>query len=142
MRLTGEPPVSSLRGDRRRTALRNARSCYDHLAGRVGVSLMDVGIGDGWLQSAGGTWGLHDPSGAEAARALGLSLHLAETARPLMRLCTDWTERRAHIAGRFGRAVLDAMLADGWLQRRRDDRALTITPRGRQRFAQLGVEHG
>jgi DNA-binding transcriptional ArsR family regulator len=140
LRLTGEAPVTSLSGDGRRTALREARSCYDHLAGRVGVSLADVGIRDGWLVSTRGTWVLDDPSGAGAARALGLRLRLVETSRPLIRPCADWTERRPHIAGRFGQAVLDAMLSDGWFRRRRHDRALTITPRGQDRLLQLGIE--
>lgn len=142
LRLTGEAPVAALSGHNRRTALRNARSCYDHLAGRVGVSLVDVGVRDGWLESADGTWRLPDPGGSNAARALGLPLQLAETPRPLIRPCVDWTERRPHIAGRLGQAILAALLADGWLRRRRDDRALTITSRGRERFARLGVEHG
>lgn len=139
LRLSGEPSVSSLSDDQRRTALRTARSCYDHVAGQLGVALADVGIRDGWLISAGGTWGVSDPSGENASRALGLRLDIVDSARPLVRLCTDWTERRPHIAGRFGRAVLDAMLADGWLQRRRKDRALTITPTGRERIASQGI---
>ncbi|HLT84014.1 MAG TPA: helix-turn-helix domain-containing protein [Phototrophicaceae bacterium] len=135
LRLSGEPSVSSLSGAHRRTALRTARSCYDHLAGQVGVALADAGVRDGWLVTANGTWGLRDDTGEHAARALGLRLDLAESARPLVRPCLDWTERRPHLAGRLGRAVLDAMLADGWVQRRRHDRALKVTPRGRDRLS-------
>lgn len=134
--------VTSLSGDHRRTAMRTARSCYDHLAGRVGVHLTDVGVRDGWLEPRGGTWSLRDLTGEHAANALGLPWHLAQTSRPLIRPCADWTERRPHIAGRFGRAILDAMLAGDWSRRRRDDRALTITPRGRDKFAELGLQLG
>lgn len=140
LRLSGEATVTSLSADRRRTALRHARSCYDHLAGRVGVCLADAGIRDGWMTTSGGAWTLGDPAGARASRALGLPLRLAQTSRPLVRACTDWTERRPHIAGRLGRAVLEAMLAEDWLRRRRHDRALTITARGHERLLQLGID--
>lgn len=139
LRLSGEPEVSSLRSERRRTALRIARSCYDHLAGQLGVALVDAGIRDGWLIAAGGTWGLQDSGGENAARALGLRLDVAKSARPLIRPCADWTERRPHLAGRFGKALLDAMIADGWVQRRSADRALTITTTGRERLAALDI---
>jgi hypothetical protein len=52
--------------------------------------------------------------------------------RPLVRACTDWTERRPHLAGALGAALLDAMLERGWLKRRPDGRALNRTPRGRE----------
>jgi DNA-binding transcriptional ArsR family regulator len=52
--------------------------------------------------------------------------------RPLARACTDWTERRPHLAGALGAALLDAMLDQGWLRRRPDGRALNLTPRGRE----------
>lgn len=141
LRLTAEPPVTSLNDDSRRTALRTARSCYDHLAGKVGVALADLGLRDGWMTSTDGTWGLADPSGAQVERSLGLRLRLAGTSRPLVRRCADWTERRPHIAGRLGQALLAALLADGWVVRRGRDRALTITPRGRGQFARLGIDH-
>ncbi len=135
LRLSGEPAVSSLSGARRRTALRAARSCYDHIAGQLGVALMDAGVRDGWLVAAGGTWVLRDSSPEHAARALGLRLDVVESTRPLVRACTDWTERRPHLAGRVGRAILDAMLAAGWVQRRRHDRALKVTSMGRERLS-------
>ena len=139
LRLSGEPAVSSLSSNRRRTAMRTARSCYDHLAGQLGVALMDAGLRDGWLVSTAGSWGLQDPHGESAAQWLGLRLGVVESARPLIRFCTDWTERRLHIAGRFGGAVLDAMIAEGWLRRRRGDRALTITPKGNERLVALDI---
>ena len=107
-------------------ALRFARCCYDHLAGRLGVAvtarllrpgntvLADLGI---------------DPAMLESAR------------RPLFRCCTDWTERRPHIAGALGAALLRHYQEDGWLAAVRDSRKLEVTPRGRELFVRLvGVD--
>ncbi|MGO2521879.1 MAG: ArsR/SmtB family transcription factor [Microbacterium sp.] len=140
VRLSAESPVSSLDGDHRRTAMRTARSCYDHIAGRVGTALADSGVRVGWLISVGGTWALRDASVASVEQALQLSISLVDSTRPLIRACDDWTERRPHIAGRLGRGLLDGLIADDWVRRRRGDRALTITAKGRERFSDLGIE--
>lgn len=140
VRLSAESPVSSLSGDHRRTAMRTARSCYDHIAGRVGTALADSGVRAGWLISVDGTWGLRGASVASVEQALQLSIPLVDSTRPLIRACDDWTERRPHIAGRLGRGLLDGLIADDWVRRRRDDRALTITAKGRERFSDLGIE--
>ena len=60
-------------------------------------------------------------------RALRLRPARLHTRRPLVRACTDWTERRPHVAGALGKALLDALLADGSLKRRQDGRALNVT---------------
>lgn len=140
VRLSAELPVSSLNGDRRRTAMRTARSCYDHIAGRAGTAFVDAGIRAGWLISVDGTWRLRDSTVEPVEQSLQLSIPLVDSARPLIRACDDWTERRPHIAGRLGRGLLDGLLADGWVCRRRDDRALTITGKGHERFSALGIE--
>jgi hypothetical protein len=57
--------------------------------------------------------------------------------RPVVRSCLDWTERRPHVAGALGRAVLDALLEDKWVTRRRDTRALRVTPSGAERLGEL-----
>jgi DNA-binding transcriptional ArsR family regulator len=136
LRMTGEPTVTSWSGSDRRLAMRRARSCYDHLAGDLGIALTDHLVAQRWL----------DPEVGAAtapleriAEGLGLSLEVRESPRPLVRGCADWTARRAHLAGRLGAAMLSALLADGWLTRRRDDRALRVTARGEERFAALGI---
>ena len=136
LRMSSEAPVSSWSGSDRRLAMRRARSCYDHLAGDLGIALTDRMVTRGWVDS--------DVGSATApiehiARELGLTLQVSESARPLVRGCADWTARRAHLAGRLGAAVLSALLAEGWLARRREDRALSVTSRGAQRFAALDV---
>ena len=60
--------------------------------------------------------------------AFGIDLASLTSRRPLVRACTDWTERRPHVAGALGAALLDSMLSRGWLVRRPDGRALNVTP--------------
>lgn len=136
LRMSAEAPVSSWSGSDRRLAMRRARSCYDHLAGDLGIALTDRMVARGWVDS--------DVGSATApiehiARELGLTLQVRESSRPLVRGCADWTARRAHLAGRLGAAVLSALLAEGWLARRREDRALSVTPRGAECFGALDI---
>lgn len=139
LQLSGEAQVNSLTTFDRRAAMREARSCYDHLAGRAGVFIAELGLRRGWITNTAGTWTLHRGEDiTDIGDDLGLTLTWQRSARPAVRSCTDWTERAPHIAGRLGHSILHAMIDDGWLRRRRDDRALTITPRGRQRLGALG----
>lgn len=72
--------------------------------------------------------------------SLGVELEpLFAARRPVVRTCIDWTERRPHLAGGLGAALLDSLLARRWVERRRDDRALRVTPTGRERLAALGL---
>ncbi|MFE6735248.1 ArsR/SmtB family transcription factor [Microbacterium sp. NPDC057650] len=139
LQLSGEAKVNSATTFDRREAMREARSCYDHLAGRAGVFIAELAVERSWIADAEGAWIL--PAGEDVTvigDALGLALGWQRSPRPAVRSCADWTERVPHIAGRLGPSILDAMIDDGWLRRRRDDRALTITARGRERFAALG----
>ena len=109
-------------------ALRAARTCYDHLAGRLGVQLTEHLVaermlrknslelqsrGEEWLES----WGV-DVDALRRAR------------RPLTRACLDWTERRDHLAGSVGAAIVKVMLEQGWLVRLPNTRAVRLTVRG------------
>lgn len=134
LRLTGEPPVSSWAASNRRAAMRRARSCYDHLAGDLGIAVADRLIEQGLLdKDLGSARVTVDDIGS----ALGLSLPVVESPRPLVRGCLDWTARRPHVAGRLGAALLEAMLAAGWVTRRSEDRALRITAVGAEHLDQL-----
>lgn len=134
LRLTGEPPVSSWAASDRRAAMRRARSCYDHLAGDLGIAVADRLVERGLLEEdLGSARVVVDDIGS----ALGLSLVVASSSRPLVRGCLDWTARRPHVAGRLGAALLEAMLAAGWVARRSDDRSLRITAVGAEHLDQL-----
>lgn len=122
-------PPRSLSAAGRRRALAHARTCYDHLAGTLGVAITDAmterglldwehgfrltGAGEGWLTELGVTV----PAG---------------TRRPAVRSCLDWTERRPHLAGAVGAALCGHALGSGWILRIGTTRAVTVTPEGRQ----------
>jgi DNA-binding transcriptional ArsR family regulator len=106
--------------------IRFARCCYDHLAGKLGVDVTER------LLRPGNT----------VLRDLGIDAATMESSqRPLFRCCTDWTERRPHVAGAVGAALLRHYLEGGWLVRVEDSRKLEVTPRGRELFLQvIGVD--
>jgi DNA-binding transcriptional ArsR family regulator len=128
-------PVRSLKEDNRMRALRAGRSCYDHLAGELGVGLTDRLCELGALERD--TLVLRDPA---PLAALGVDVDAARVLRrQLTRSCVDWTERRPHLAGALGAAVLDALLMRDWV-RRGDGRAVRLTDAGRAGLAdRLGV---
>jgi DNA-binding transcriptional ArsR family regulator len=119
-----------LRAVNAREALREARSCYDHLAGRAGVALADGLLARGALASRDGAFSV--PEGADELyrSEFGIELGALRGRRPLVLACTDWTERRPHVAGALGAALLASMLSRGWVVRRPDGRALNVTPLG------------
>lgn len=145
--LAPRQPVDSLRSSRRADRLRVARTCYDHLAGRVGVGLMAGLIVRGHLSGGDGRH-RHDPHGTDRPAAAGhdvdyrltaqgadfldeLGVRLPEGRRPLVRYCTDWTETRHHLGGRLGRGLCERFLEAGWLTVLDTPRALAPTEEGR-----------
>jgi DNA-binding transcriptional ArsR family regulator len=121
----------------RDAALRQARTCYDHLAGQLAVALADS------LESRGHL--VLESDGAEiTASGTAFLQEMGVQARPSRRLlcrpCLDWSERRPHLAGAIGAALCAHCLEMGWLRRRDGTRALLITPAGEQGFrARFGV---
>jgi DNA-binding transcriptional ArsR family regulator len=131
------PPAVGLRAVTRREELRHARSCYDHLAGELGVRLADTLVARGALAVRDGAFAVPRPAAGLYAE-LGVDVEALEAGRrPLVRACVDWTERRPHVAGALGAALLGSMLERRWLVRRDDGRALRVTPAGREAFAAL-----
>ena len=119
-------PVRSLGEDGQNAAERAARSCYDHLAGALGVALADRLCVLGALEP--GSLGLADP---EPFRALGVDVSkLGAGRRPVTLSCLDWSERRPHLAGELGAVTLEALLQTRWLARRPKGRAIVVTRRG------------
>lgn len=121
-------------------AMRAARTCYDHLAGRLGVALADRLTERGHIvlgESAAAVT-------AEGQRFLcdfGLDLEAGRKGRPLCRACLDWSERRAHLAGTVGAALCRRFFDLGWIERVKDSRAVTVTVSGRAGLAEtFGVE--
>jgi DNA-binding transcriptional ArsR family regulator len=111
-------------------ALRTARCCYDHLAGVAGVALADALIERRLLEPGDGGFAI-TPAGEEELARFGLDVAEIRCARrATARACLDWSERRPHVAGALGAALLDELLERRWLRRRTDGRALTLTSAG------------
>lgn len=136
------PPVRvrSLRAANRGEALRAARTCYDHLAGRLGVGLTDALIEQGVLTPRDTGYELTAAGEAKLGR-LGVDVAAARRRRRAFALaCLDWSERRPHLAGALGAALADSVFRAGWVRRRPSDRGLTVTQDGRASLAELGLD--
>ena len=114
-------------------ALRAARTCYDHLAGRLGVALADAMQEHGHvaLTVDGG-----EVTDAGHAFLCNFGARPTDGKRVFCRPCLDWSERRPHIAGRLGAALAGRCFELGWIERQRDTRALAVTPAGLAGFAE------
>lgn len=116
-------------------ALRAARRCYNHLAGSAGVQLYDSLTRRGYLNVDTGGLSL-SADGREFVGQLGIDLgRLSISRAPLGRECLDWSERKTHLAGSLGRALLDYMIEGKWVLQNANSRAIIFTPHGEQRFA-------
>jgi DNA-binding transcriptional ArsR family regulator len=115
-------------------ALRHARSCYNHLAGELGVALFNGLARRRWIELAGDDVGV-SASGRRAFADFGIDLDaLAEQRRPLCRPCLDWSERRHHLAGSLGVALLSRILDLRWARREKDSRIVAFSPKGERAF--------
>ncbi len=130
-----QPPVRSLRDATRSELVRYARTCYDHLAGELAVSLAVALERVGALARSDGTYVL-GPGAETRFAALGIDLaELARRRRPLVRGCVDWSERELHVAGALGAALTERLLALGWIERRAGNRSIVVTTAGRAGLA-------
>lgn len=121
-------------------ALRHARSCYDHLAGWVAVTIYDQLHADGHLVSADSGLAVVTSTGRELFASLGLDLRRYERSRrPLIRSCLDWTERRHHLAGTAGAALFSLMLDRCWIRRGPKPRSIMITDAGTDALSRVGL---
>ena len=114
--------------------LREARSCYDHLAGALGVALHQSLLDLGWFRQASdpGAYEL-TPAGSEGFALLGLEVEaLRAQRRRFACACLDWSERRPHLAGALGAGLLGTFLKRKWLGKHLDSRALSLTSAGRR----------
>ncbi|HEX6516365.1 MAG TPA: helix-turn-helix transcriptional regulator [Nocardioidaceae bacterium] len=131
--LAPQRPIASLREHTRAAALRAARTCYRHLAGRLGVRLFRGFVDLGWVTGGDGTHRIDDPvdrlsapgkraayrltaTGAAALADWGIGDAVLSVDRPL-RYCVDWTEQAHHLAGPLGTAVTNRLFELGWITR-------------------------
>jgi DNA-binding transcriptional ArsR family regulator len=147
-RLAPAAPVRSLREGSQAHAVREARTCYDHLAGRLGTALMDVLLAAGVVTGGDGRF---DPDRARGDRLsapgrdvdykvtdhgtrwlldFGIDLDALPGRRPLVRYCIDWSEQRHHLAGGLGAALCTRLFELGWIRRADRSRAVHVTDAG------------
>ena len=121
----------------REPALRKARVCYDHLAGELGVLAYESLVRNEWLEMS--RQGLR-PSAAGIGwfRSAGIDTDLAlRQRRTFCRPCMDWSERRHHLAGSLGAALLSRVCDAGWAKRDKASRVIRFTANGERRFREL-----
>ena len=117
-------------------AMRHARTCYDHFAGKLGVGLTAALRAHGHLELTD-DGGAITESGAAFLEDFGVDLAAARNRRRIFcRPCLDWTERRLHLGGTVGAVLAQRCFDLKWIQRVRDSRALTVTPAGRRGLSQ------
>ncbi|MER5636003.1 winged helix-turn-helix domain-containing protein [Kitasatospora sp. NPDC002227] len=129
-----------LREATRRGAEARARTCYDHLAGQLGVAVTEALLCRGLLSEEDGLTVTESGRGWLAEQRIDLP---ARGSRPVVRNCLDWTERRNHLGGALGAALCRAAFDRSWVERIGTGRALRVTPAGQQAFHDLlGVRAG
>ena len=120
-------------------ALRRARTCYDHLAGQLGVSIADALVRDGYVELTGDA-GILTESGIARLAALGIDIaplvarRTKRSGRVLCRPCLDWSERKPHLAGILGATICEHSVQQGWTRRLVGTRAVLVTPKGERAF--------
>jgi DNA-binding transcriptional ArsR family regulator len=140
IRVAGAPsaPFEPATPDR----LRSARTCYDHMAGRLAVALHDSLFELRWLSRS--DEGSYDVThkGVEGLSELDVDVSVARAARRRFACgCLDWSERRPHLAGALGAALLASILRRGWMLRDLDSRALAVTRKGQKALRErFGIE--
>jgi DNA-binding transcriptional ArsR family regulator len=122
-------------------ALRAARTCYDHIAGRLGVAIAEGLVAQGALELDDEAAVLTE-HGIRLLREIGITLPLPDTrssrsARPVCKPCVDWSERRPHLGGKVGAMICVHCIEKGWVRRIGGTRALMTTPIGRLAFRNL-----
>jgi DNA-binding transcriptional ArsR family regulator len=135
-RVAPPQPVTSLRQGTRAHALRYARRCYDHLAGRLGVAVADALQARGVIVANDGAGFIVTEEGVSLLGDLGVAARAGDVAR----CCLDWTEQRHHVAGALGRDLMSRVLELGWVSCDARTRALHLTDAGRVELPlRLGV---
>jgi DNA-binding transcriptional ArsR family regulator len=148
-RVAPPAPVRSLRQGSRAAALRAARTCYDHLAGALGVAVFQALLNQGWIVGGDGRHHRHGSDrlsspgrdcayrltvdGQQGMAELGVAFPSPEPDGTVaLRYCVDWTEQNHHLSGTVGGAMTRRFLTAGWLRRAERGRAVFLTPDGRR----------
>ena len=129
VRITERPDMARV------APLREARMCYDHLAGRLGVAIAESFLKNEWAFLNGRDFSVSEKGRLYLTRCLNLDWEKVECSRRLFgRRCIDWSERKPHIGGVFGAALARSFLERDWLRRSKESRCIYPTQEGRKRF--------
>ena len=120
----------------RQQGLWYCRKCYDHLAGQVGVQLTEAMVQKDFLRRQESSFSVTESGEAWLAGLDIRSSTLMNGRRPLARPCLDWSERKVHLAGSLGQALLEKYLAYDWIRVTQGSRAVIVTGKGRQLFGE------
>lgn len=116
-----------------------ARTCYDHLAGKVAVTLNQALVQQKLIKLKDEDY-IVTTAGIRWFNNLGIDLEaVQQQKRAFARPCLDWTERKHHLAGALGAALLDQMIAKNWLRRKPNERTVVITGKGEKALYELGI---
>ncbi|RAT97422.1 helix-turn-helix transcriptional regulator [Brevibacillus sp. Leaf182] len=134
MTIAAPKPVRSLRESDQLRAIRYARTCYDHLAGEVGVALTQKMLELQLIEASGQDYVLSE-AGKTKLQSLGVDLVAKpKSRRRYARPCLDWSERRHHLAGSLGASLTNRFFELGWIERVPGGRAVRVTPLGTSGF--------
>lgn len=137
MMLTTHTPPRHRPPSREDQAIRLARTCYDHLAGKLGVAVTEAMLDRAWIEPAGRDYRV-TAAGDAFLRNLGIEIDKArQQRRAFARQCLDWSERRPHLAGALGAALARRGFDLGWIRRAGDGRALQVTTAGHKALSEL-----
>jgi len=118
------------------SAIKYCRTCYDHLAGKVGVLITDSLLKQKIIVDSKNTFEVSD-KGQKWFYNLGISIDdLKQQRRSFLRPCLDWSERRNHMAGSLAATLLDKMLSSDWLRKIKNSREIIITAKGQKKLAE------
>lgn len=132
--LIPKPEVSIKKKSEEYPPIKYCRTCYDHLAGKIGVALADSLLEQKIIIEKNGVFEI-SPEGAKWFSDFGIDLpEVQKQKRIFLKPCLDWSERRNHIAGSIGALLLDKMINEDWIRRTKDSRAITITGKGEKEF--------
>lgn len=133
------PKVQSLKESRTKDSIYNARTCYDHLAGTLGVNWTQYLLNNSFIIEKERDYVITQ-TGIAFFENLGINIDLLQKKkRAFTRKCLDWSERRYHLAGALGAAATDYFIENKWVERNSVNRALLLTNRGKENFQKLNM---
>ncbi|WP_461611063.1 ArsR/SmtB family transcription factor [Cytobacillus kochii] len=142
MSISPPPEVRSLKQSSQLKRLENARTCYDHLAGRLSVTLTNIMQEEGYIEKSNKRF-IITTKGEHFFKELGIDLiALSRKRRSFCHACLDWSERTHHLGGALGNGLFERYIVLGWLESRENSREIVITNKGISGFRDFfGLEH-